>query len=148
MTDNIFIVNCLIDIFKSLKKKLYCTCVGFKQVFDRVWRDSLWAKLYSLGTNGKCLNVIKSIYENSKSRKVTAESSSAFFLCYTGDNLYPLLFTLFLNDLEHFLHQHTPRINVDYIDDDISVFHKLFIYYMLIFFWLVLMKIPKNTSNH
>ena len=38
-----------------------------------------------------------------------------------------MLFTLFLNDLEHFLHQHTPGINADYIDDDISVFLKLFI---------------------
>ena len=105
--------------------------VDFKQAFDRVWRDGLWAKLYSFRINEKCLNVIKSIYENSKSRIVTAEGASAFFQCNIGvrqgDNLSPLLFTLFLNDLEHFLHQHTPGINVDYIDDDISVFLKLFI---------------------
>ena len=54
---------------------------------------------------------------------------SAFFPCNIGvrqsDNISPLLFTLFLNDLEHFLHQHTPGINVDFIDDDISVFLKL-----------------------
>ena len=31
----------MIDIFKSQKKKLYCTFVDFKQAFDRVWRDAL-----------------------------------------------------------------------------------------------------------
>ena len=36
-------------------------------------------------------------------------------------------FLFFLNDLEHFLHQRTPGINVDYIDDDISVLLKSFI---------------------
>ena len=126
--DNIFIINCLIDIFKSQEKKLYCTFVDFKQAFDRVWRDGLWAKLYSFRINGNCLRVIKSIYENSKSRIVTTEGAYAFFPCNIGvrqdDNLSPLLFTLFLNDLEHFLHQHTPGINVD---DDISVVLKLFI---------------------
>ena len=119
------------DIFKSQKKKLYCTFVDFKQAFDRVWRDGLWTKFHSFRTNGKCLSVIQSIYVNSKSRIVTAEGSSALFPCNIGvrqgDNLSPLLVTLFLNDLEHFLHQHTPGMNVDYIDDDISVFLKLFI---------------------
>ena len=130
-TDNIFIVNCLKDISKSQKKKLYCTLVDCKQAFDRVWRDGLWAKLYSFRTNRKCLNVIKSIYENSKSRIITAEGSSAFLSCNIdvrqGDNLSPLLFTVFLNDLEQYLDQHTHGINVDYIDDDISVLFKLFI---------------------
>lgn len=78
---NIFIINCLIDIFKSQKKKLYCTFVDFKQAFDRVWRDGLSAKLHSYKINGKCLNIIKNIYEQSKSRITTAEGSSAFFPC-------------------------------------------------------------------
>ena len=38
-----------------------------------------------------------------------------------------LLVTLFRNDLEHFLLQHTPGIIVDYTDDDVSVSLKLFI---------------------
>ena len=103
-TDNIFIVNCLKDISKSQKKKLYCTFVDCKQAFDRVWRDGLWAKLYSFRINRKCLNVIKSIYENSKSRIITAEGPSAFLSCNIdvrqGDNLSALFFTVFLNDLD------------------------------------------------
>ena len=38
-----------------------------------------------------------------------------------------MIFTTYGQDLEHFLDQHTPGINVDYKDDDISVFLKLFI---------------------
>ena len=129
--DNIFIVNCLINISKSQKKKLYCTFVDCKQAFDRVWRNGLWAKLYSFRINRKCLNVIKSIYENSKSRIITAEGPNAFLLCNIDvrqdDNLSPLLFTVFLNDLEQYLDKHTHGINFDYIDDDISVLFKLFI---------------------
>lgn len=130
-TDNIFIINCLIDIFKSQKKKLYCTFVDFKQAFDRVWRDGLWAKLNSYNINGKCLNIIKNIYEQSKSKITTVEGSSAFFPCNSGvrqgDNLSPFLFTMFLNDLEHYLHQHDAGITVDYTNDDISVYLKLFV---------------------
>ena len=130
-TDNIFIINCLIDIFKSQKKKLYCTFVDFKQAFDRVWRDGLWAKLHSYKINGKCLNIIKNIYEQSKSRITTAEGSSAFFPCNSGvrqgDNLSPFLFTIFLNDLEYYLHQHDTGIIIDYTNDDISVYLKLFV---------------------
>ena len=121
----IFIVNCLKDIAKSQKKKLYCTLVDCKQAFDRVWRDCLWANFYSFRMNRKCLNVIKSIYENSKSRIITAEGPSAFLSCNIefrqGDNVYPLLFTVFLNDLEQYLEQHTHGINADNIDDDTSV---------------------------
>ena len=74
----------------------------------------------------------KSIYEKN-TRIITDEDPSAFFPCNIGvrqdDNLSPLLFTLFLNDLEHYPDQHTPGINVDYIDGDtcISVLLKLII---------------------
>ena len=56
--------------------------------------------------NGKCLNLIKNIYEHIKSRVSTANDSSAFFLCCKGvrqgENLSPILFSLYLNDLERY----------------------------------------------
>ena len=105
--DNLFIIQSLIEISKSYKNKLFCAFVDFKQAFDNVWRDGLWYKLSSYGINGKCLNLIKNMYSNIKSRITTPEGTSAFFPCCKGvrqgENLSPILFSLFLNDLEHYL---------------------------------------------
>ena len=38
-TDNLFIINSLIDIMKSNRQKLYCAFIDFKQAFDTVWRN-------------------------------------------------------------------------------------------------------------
>ena len=43
-SDNIFIINALIDILKSRNKKLFCVFVDFQQAFDTVWRSGLWHK--------------------------------------------------------------------------------------------------------
>ena len=104
--DNIFIINSLIEIFKSSHKKLYCAFIDFKQAFDTVWRDGLWQKLSAYHINGKCLNLIQNLYKNIKSRVSTSEGSSAFFPCNTGvrqgESLSPFLFSIFLNDLDHY----------------------------------------------
>ena len=41
-TDNLFILQSLIEISKSCKNKLYCSFIDFN---DNVWRDGLWHKL-------------------------------------------------------------------------------------------------------
>ena len=106
-SDNLFILQSLFEISKSCKNKLFCAFVDFKQAFDNVWRDGLWFKLQKYNINGKCLNLIKSMYNNIKSRIVTQEGNSAYFPCNKGvrqgENLSPILFSFFLNDLEAFL---------------------------------------------
>ena len=66
--DNIFILNSLVEIMKSRSKKLYCVFVDFKQAFDSVWRSGLLHKLIEHNINGKCFRLIRSMYENIKSR--------------------------------------------------------------------------------
>ena len=44
-SDNLFIIQSLIEISKANKKKLFCAFIDFKQAFDKVWRDGLWHKL-------------------------------------------------------------------------------------------------------
>ena len=78
-TDNLFIINSLIEIFKSKREKLFLAFVDFKQAFDTVWRDGLWQKLNTYHINGKCYNLIKNLYNNIKSRITTPEGSSVFF---------------------------------------------------------------------
>ena len=98
--DHIFTIKNVIDVFLSKKKKIFCAFIDFKKAFDTVWRSGLWSKLLTCGVTGNLLNVIKSIYNNIKSRIVANGAKSNYFSCYTGvrqgENLSQLLFSLFM----------------------------------------------------
>ena len=89
--------------------------------------------MLNIKINGKCLNFIRNMYSNIKSRIITSEGESAFFPCNTrvrqGKNLSPLLFSIYLNDLQHYLHSNmAPGVICESEKgDDIVVFLKLFI---------------------
>ena len=59
-------------------------------------RPGLWQKLLNNNIKGKCLNVIRSLYANIKSKVMTDNDSSAYFPCMNcvrqGENLSPILF--------------------------------------------------------
>ncbi len=108
-TDHIFLVKSLIDLFKFQKKRLFCAFVDYKKAFDVVWRAGLWQKLYYQGIQGKMLNLVKNMYDSIKSCVMDGKNGcvSEFFTSNVGlrqgENLSPLLFSLFINDLELFL---------------------------------------------
>jgi hypothetical protein len=77
--DNIFILKSFIDLYFLHKKKLFCTFVDFSKAFDRVNRSGLWTKMIKNGMNGKCFNVIKSMYQNIKSCVTKNGVNSDFF---------------------------------------------------------------------
>ena len=64
--DNMFILHSLIQILQKKKKKLFCAFIDLKQAFDSIWRAGLWSKLINNNINGKCLNLIKSLYACSR----------------------------------------------------------------------------------
>ena len=102
-------------------------CVDFKQTFDTVLRDGLWYKLDYNGINGKCLNLMKNMYANIKSRIKNKEGLSLFFTCCNGvrqgENLSPFLFTMFLNDLDHYFNsKKTPGIRCEVDTEDVSTY--------------------------
>ena len=105
--DHIFTLNTLINILKNKKQKLFCCFVDFSQAFDKVWRIGLWSKLLQSGINGKVFKVIHNMYQNIKSFVDTNDQNSPLFSCENGvrqgENLSPILFSLFLNDLESHL---------------------------------------------
>ena len=86
-----------------------------------MWRSVLWSKLLTCGVTGNLLNVIKNIYNNNKSRIVANGAKSNYFSSYTGvgqgENLSPLLFVLFINDMESFLLD--SGLNVLHLDDNV-----------------------------
>jgi hypothetical protein len=105
-TDHIFSLKCIIDLYTQFKKKkLFCAFIDYKKAFDTINRNKLWYKLIANGINGKILNVISNLYN--KAICCVKDSNgrlSDFFPSLTGvrqgDNLSPLLFSIYLNDLE------------------------------------------------
>ena len=130
--ENLFVINSLTDILKAKSRKLYCAYIDFKQAFDKIWRQGLWAKMMQYDINGKCNKIIKKLYENIKSKITTNKGSTAYFPCNTGvrqgENLSPFLFNLYLNDLEAYLHQNkVPGITCETDSDDLYIYLKIFI---------------------
>ena len=129
--DHIFTLHVLTELFKQKKKKLYCLFVDYSKAFDSVWRAGLWMKLLGHGINGKIFRVIYNLYQNIKSCIMYSGELSDFFRCYCsvrqGENLSPVLFSLFLNDLDDFLtNSNATSINLNMPGNDIEVYLKLF----------------------
>ena len=88
-------------------------------------------KLLGHGINGKIFRVIYNLYQNIKSCVMYSGELSDFFRCYCGvrqgENLSPVLFSLFLNDLDDFLtNSNATSINLNMPGNDIEVYLKLF----------------------
>jgi len=105
--DHIFTLKSIVDILLSKKQKLYCAFIDYKMAFDLIWRQALWHKLITTGITGKLLTVIFNMYNNIKSCITVEGQSSNFFNSYIGlrqgENLSPVLFSIFVNDLESFM---------------------------------------------
>ena len=132
--DNIFVLHNLIEIVCKSKLSLYCAFIDLKQAFDKVWRIGLWQKLSKYNINGKCFRVIQSIYKNIKSCVLVNDKKTDFFISNIGvrqgENLSPLLFNLFLNDLEDFLINNNVtgiECREHQLDDTLMVYLEMFI---------------------
>ena len=104
--DHILTLNSLNEILKHYDKKLYCIFIDFSKAFDSIWHTGLWQKLPKQDITGKFLKIVQSMYSNIKSRVSIKKSESDFFYSNgvrQGETLSPILFSLFLNDLEGYL---------------------------------------------
>ena len=102
--DHLFTLHSLFELLKKRKMKLFTAFIDFSQAFDSVWRSGLWHKMMTYNINGKFFTVTFNMYKNMKSRiKHNGFLSSTFMSeigVRQGENLSPLLFSLFLNDLQ------------------------------------------------
>ncbi len=106
--DNVFVLSSAIQIQLRLKKrKVFCAFIDFMKAFDSIDHSRLWQKLWSQGISGQFIMTLSSLYD-----KATMQVKSAGNLSKTyainkgvlqGELLSPLLFALFLADLEDFL---------------------------------------------
>ena len=131
-TDHMFVLNSLIEIMKVSKKKLFCAFIDFSQAFDSICRGRLWRKRLFNSVNGKLFTIVYNMYENIKSCVRINDETSAFFPSECGvrqgENLSPLLFSLYLNDLENFIISGgVSIIDLEIISNETHVYIKLLI---------------------
>ena len=130
--DHIFSLYAIIELMKFEKKKLFCTFVDFSKAFDSVWRVGLWRKLLKNDVKGDFFRVIYSMYDDIKSCISVNNESSAFFVnncgVRQGDNLSPVLFSVFLNDLEdHLMADIVNGININLSNDLLTVYFQIYV---------------------
>jgi hypothetical protein len=101
--DHIFVLHSLIEFYQFHNKRVYCAFLDYKKAFDLLDRVCLWQKLISCNVNGKILKIIRNLYSNAKSCIKQENVVSELFKCEKGvrqgENLSPLLFALYLNDM-------------------------------------------------
>lgn len=89
-------------------------------------------KIIQEGITGKCFNFIFNLYKDIKSKVSTNEGSTECFDCNIGvrqgESMSPILFTFFLNDLEHFLNsKNVDGVKCDFVTDEIVIYFKLLV---------------------
>ena len=106
-TDQVFIIQTLIQQARQEKRKLYCCFVDFKKAFDLVPRQTLWKVLEQRGMTGKVLTSLQSMYAADKACVLTHQGPTDLFECNIGVKqgcpASPLLFGLYLDELERLL---------------------------------------------
>ena len=128
--DHTFVLNTLIETLKNQKKKLFCAFIDFSQAFNSVWRIGLWRKLLGSTVQGKLLRVIYNMYSGIKSCVSVNNECSGYFISNLGvrqgENLAPVLFCIYLNDLEDYLSQNRDfGVLTEYQSEEMFVFVKI-----------------------
>ncbi|MCU7800906.1 MAG: reverse transcriptase family protein [gamma proteobacterium symbiont of Lucinoma myriamae] len=107
--DHMFILRALLDKYiKKLKSPLYVCFVDFKKAYDSVWRQALMYKLLKQNIGGMFFTVLRSMYvNNDMCIKINNSQRSSFFSSNVGvrqgDVISPILFNLYVSDLQKFL---------------------------------------------
>ena len=135
--DHIFSLNFIIDFYLNRGKRLYAAFVDYRKAFDMVNRVILWQKLISIGVNGDILRIIHNLYDRAKSCVSYNGDLSEYFNSKVGvrqgENLSPLLFAIFLNDLVFFMSKKynglqdlSTMVTEELSDDTVETYLKLY----------------------
>ena len=130
--DHIFVIDRLIHLCRFKKIRLFGCFVDYQKAFDTIVREKLYYKLnhHYLDKESKIFKIIVSMYENVKSCIAHKSKKSDFFDCQIGlrqgENLSPLLFSLYVNDLENYLLSNGSEF-INLKDDDLNHYLKLLV---------------------
>ena len=114
-TDCLFILHGLIEIMLARGKKLYCCFIDYEKAYDYLNRAALFSKLLKTGVSSKCINIMSNMYSKMK-LEVRGQGSQCYFSSncglLQGESTSPILFSLFVNDLEKSLGNVDIGINI------------------------------------
>jgi hypothetical protein len=123
--DHVFTLDFITRYYIDKGQRLYVAFVDYRKAFDTIDRPLLWKKLIEAGITGPVLNAIFKLYENAKSCVKYNNTVSEFFSSTTGvrqgENLSPLLFAVFLNDLISVLYEHSYGLSALLEDVNLSM---------------------------
>ena len=127
--DGTFILHTLINIMGKNKKALYAVFIDLKKAFPSISRPLLFKKLSQMPIGTNVFKCIKSMYDNIKSCVEIDGNTSELFDCQIGlregENLSPILFSFYLNDLKDNLILNADGISVNYNNQGIEQLLKI-----------------------
>lgn len=123
--DAAFTLNHIIEKYHSNKKPVFVAFIDFRKAYDWVDRKLLWRCLETLGMHGECLESLKSMYAKVTLQvRMDGDLGDAFTSgtgVKQGDPLSPLLFGLFIDRVEQFLHDKLPTVGVQLLHRMVQV---------------------------
>ena len=104
-TDALYIILSTSLIANKNKTPIYLAFVDLAKAFDSINHNLLWLKLSAMGISTKMLKLLQHMYRTARSVVSYDGFTSSEFPCHKGVRqgcpLSPLLFSLFISDLEH-----------------------------------------------
>ncbi|KAL1448341.1 hypothetical protein WDU94_000009 [Cyamophila willieti] len=104
--DNVFTLASIINIQLINHQKLYAGFVDFKSAFSEVDHSLLWQKAYQFGISSKIITLLRNLYDKAETRiKSGHELTPPCKInkgLMQGDSVSPVLFLIFLNDIEDY----------------------------------------------
>lgn len=142
--DAIYALMSIVQKYLNENKRLYVEYVDMLKCFDTINRHALWLKMYNLGIQGKKLRIIRDMCQKVKSCVKSCSSITEYFQYAVGlrqgEAMSPILFSLFVEDLELFLQD---NIESGLLFDDVVLILLLFVDNMAI-----LGKSPSELQRH
>ena len=126
-SDNIFILNAMINIrLCKPKQKLFTFFIDFIKAFDSVNHNLLWSKLFKLGVSSKIIRIIKNLYDKAVisiiGKDGITEKIELTQGVLQGEILSPLLFALFISDIDEFFYENNARgVSINHAKEIISI---------------------------
>ncbi|KAI5746163.1 hypothetical protein M8J77_000641 [Diaphorina citri] len=102
--DNVFTLASIISLSLIRHRKLYAAFVDFRSAFSEINHELLWLKMFNFGISRKVIAMFQKLYGNAETQiRVGNKFSSPQNITkgvLQGDSASPLVFLIFVNDLE------------------------------------------------